>query len=100
MTKTTTVIQTPPLMVGRERAAAALDISDSLLEDLVRRGELPPPRRISKGRTGWLWRELVEFAESRPVSDAAPGPGRTPANHHPTANREDNHHHPNAAIAG
>jgi hypothetical protein len=35
-----------------------------------------PPRRISKGRTGWLWRDLQEFAESRPVSDAAQGPGR------------------------
>lgn len=76
MSKSNTIIQAAPLMVGREQAAAALDISDSLLEDLVRRGELPPPRRISKGRTGWLWRELAEFAETRPVSDAAPGPGQ------------------------
>lgn len=76
MTMTSTIIQAPPLIVDRHQAAAALSISDSLLEDLVRQGELPPPRRISKGRTGWLWRELVEFAESRPVSEAAPGPGR------------------------
>lgn len=70
------VIQAPPLMLGREQAAAALSISDGTLEALVRSGELPPPRRISAGRTGWLWRELQEFAESRPISDAAPGPGR------------------------
>lgn len=79
MSKTITIIQAPPLMLDREHAARALSIGDSTLEDLVRKGDLPPPRRISKGRTGWLWRELQEFAESRPVSDAAPGPGRREA---------------------
>jgi prophage regulatory protein len=78
MSKTVTVIQSPPLIVARENAAVALGVSDSTVEALVRSGELPPPRRISKGRTGWLWRELQEFAETRPVSDAAPGPGRKP----------------------
>ena len=78
MTKPT-IIQTPPLMVSREHAAAALGISDSTLEALVRSGDLPAQRRISAGRTGWLWRELQAFAESRPVSDAAPGPGRRAA---------------------
>lgn len=76
MSKSITIIQAAPLIVDREQAAAALSIGDSTLEDLVRKGDLPPPRRISKGRTGWLWRELAEFAESRPVSDAAPGPGQ------------------------
>lgn len=74
--QTITIIQTPPLMVGRDDAAAALGVSDTTVEALVRAGELPPPRQISRGRTGWLWRELQAFAESRPVSDAAPGPGR------------------------
>lgn len=68
------VIQAPPLMLPREHAAAALGVSESTLEKLTRTGELPPPRRISDGRVGWLWRELAEFAESRPVSDFAPGP--------------------------
>lgn len=76
MASATVVIQAPPLLVDRHAAAAALSISDSTLEALVRAGELPRPRRISKGRTGWLWRELLEFAESLPVSDAAPGPGQ------------------------
>lgn len=70
------VIQTAPLMVEREAAAAALGISVRTLEGLVRTKELPPPRKISGGRVGWLWRELQEFAESRPVSDLRPGPGR------------------------
>lgn len=73
---TITIIQTPPLIVDRVNAAAALGVSDTTVEALVRSGELPPPRRISKGRTGWLWRELQQFAETRPISDAAPGPGR------------------------
>ena len=71
MSKTITIIQAPPLIVDRNHAAAALGVSDGTVEALVRSGDLPPPRRISKGRTGWLWRELQEFAESRPVSDAA-----------------------------
>ena len=67
------------LFASRERVADLLDISERTLEGLVAAGEIPPPRRISKGRVGWLWRELVEFAESRPVSDLAPGPGRRAA---------------------
>lgn len=73
---THTVIRAEPLIVERENAAAALGISERTLEGLVAAGELPPQRRISRGRTGWLWRELVEFAESRPISDLQPGPGR------------------------
>lgn len=72
------VVQTPPLMLAREQAAAALGISDSLLEKLVRTGELPPPRKISEGRVGWLWRDLQEFAESRPVSDLMPAGRQSP----------------------
>lgn len=72
----TTLIQAPPLMVDRELAAKALGVSERTLENLVAAGELPPPRKISKQRVGWLWRELQDFAESRPVSDHLPGPGR------------------------
>lgn len=80
------VIQAPPLMLARDQAAAALGISDSLLEKLVRTGELPPPRKISEGRVGWLWRDLSAFAESRPVSDLPPGPaGRSARGAPPSA---------------
>ena len=45
MAKVTTIIQAPPLLVAREDAAAALGkISESTLDDLVRKGLLPPPR--------------------------------------------------------
>ncbi len=79
------IMKVPPLMVAREDAAAALGgISERTLEALVASGELPPPRKISKGRVGWLWRELEAFAESRPISDHQPGPGRRAAQDVPT----------------
>lgn len=80
-----TLIQAPPLMVERKHAAAALGISERTLEGLVAAGDLPPPRKVSKGRVGWLWRELQAFAESRPVSDHQPAPGRRSAQADPTA---------------
>ena len=78
MSKSDPIIQTPPLLVPREKASAALGVSDSTVDRLVREGRLPPPRRISGNRVGWLWRELQAFAEALPVSDCAPGPGRRP----------------------
>lgn len=79
------IIQAPPLILPREHAAAALGVSESTLEKLTRTGELPPPRQISAGRVGWLWRELAEWAESRPVSDLPPGPAGRAARADPTA---------------
>lgn len=68
---------TPPrIFADREQAAQALAVSVRTFEAMVARGEAPQPRRISAQRVGWLWRELVEFAEARPVSDLRPGPGR------------------------
>ena len=82
--KKAAVVQAAPLLVGRDQAAAALGISDSLLEKLVRTGDLPSPRKISEGRVGWLWRDLQMFAETRPVSDLLPvsrpaSPGAQPS---------------------
>jgi prophage regulatory protein len=80
-----TVIQAPPLMVDREQAAHALGVSQRTLENLVATGDLPPPRKISKLRVGWLWRELQAFAESRPISDHMPAPARRRPQGEPTA---------------
>lgn len=83
---TAEIIQAPPLAVDRETAASALGISVRTFEGLVQAGAMPPPRQISAGRVGWLWRELQAFAESRPVSDLRPGPGRrTPPGAEPAA---------------
>lgn len=71
-----TIVQTPPLLIARDNAALVLGVSERTLDALVANGDLAPPRKISAGRVGWLWRELQAFAESRPVSDLPPGPGR------------------------
>lgn len=63
-----------PVIVGRENLSAVTDLSDSLLEALIRAGEFPKPRRTSERRVGWLLREIEEWAESRPVSDLPPPP--------------------------
>ena len=84
-TKRPEIVTTPPLMVARECAAAALGISEGTLEALVRRGDLPKPRKISAARVGWLWRELQEFAEGLAVSELPPGPGRPASRDAPAA---------------
>lgn len=66
----------PRIFADREQAAEALAVSVRTFEAMVARGDAPKPRKVSSGRVAWLWRELVEFAESRPVSDHLPGPGR------------------------
>jgi len=76
MAKAVALIRAEPIFVAKDQAAEALSVSAGTVEMLVRTGKLKPPREISKGRVGWLWRELQEFAESRPVSAQQPGPGR------------------------
>ena len=66
----------PRIFADREQAAEALAVSVRTFEAMVAAGDAPAPRKVSKGRVAWLWRELVEFAESRPVSDHRPGPGK------------------------
>ncbi|WP_089083005.1 helix-turn-helix transcriptional regulator [Aquitalea magnusonii] len=61
-----------PIFIDLPSVAAALSISISTVQALVRAGDLPGPRKISGGRVGWLWREVVEWAESRPLSDIPP----------------------------
>ena len=70
------IIQAPPIALDREAAALALSISVSLLEEGVRDGRYPKPRRLSSGRVGWLYSELVAHAHALPVSDLPPGPTR------------------------
>jgi len=66
------MIAIEPAYLERAQAAEFLAVSESTLEALVRRGELPKPRVLSGRRVAWLVRELREWAEARPVSDLAP----------------------------
>jgi prophage regulatory protein len=66
----------PHIFVDREKAAELAFVSVRTWESLVAAGEAPKPRKVSKQLVRWLYREVIEWAESRPVSDHQPGPGR------------------------
>jgi predicted DNA-binding transcriptional regulator AlpA len=76
---TIATIQTPPIALRREAAAAALGMSISLFEREVTRGKLPKPRKLADRSSGWLYDELKAAANALPVSDIPPGPGRKPS---------------------
>ena len=63
-----------PAYLEREQAAAFVALSESTLLTLVRQGDFPKPRQLSRQRTAWLVRELEEWCEQRPVSDLPPPP--------------------------
>lgn len=69
------IVQVRPALLARPSAAAFLSISEGLLDQLVARGELPKPRRISAGRSAWLTDELDAWSRGRPVSDLLPPAG-------------------------
>ena len=68
------IVSVKPAYLDREQTAAFVAMSESTLLSLVRQGEFPKPRQLSKQRTAWLLREVEEWAEQRPVSDLPPPP--------------------------
>lgn len=66
------VVQLKPLYLARCEAAKFLAVSESMLEALASRGEMPKPRKLSKGRSAWLTAELEAWGMDRPVSDLLP----------------------------
>lgn len=72
-----------PLMMTLEQVLEATTLSTTSWYALVNAGDAPKPRQLSKGRAGWLRREIVEWCEGRPVSQCLPpvnaGKGRTAA---------------------
>ena len=72
MKGTAKLLNLKPLYLSREQAATFLSISQSTLEKMAAKRELPPPRKISGARTGWLLEELEAWGRSRPLSDLTP----------------------------
>lgn len=66
------VIQLKPLYLARCEAAKFVAMSESMLESLSSRGEMPKPRKLSKGRSAWLTAELEAWGMDRPISDLLP----------------------------
>lgn len=64
----------PPIFLDLRSAAQALSLSEATIERLTREGNFPQKRKVSDRRAAWLFRDLIEWAESRPVSELPPPP--------------------------
>lgn len=74
MPKPSAFVNVQPVFLSKEDVAKVTTLSTGVIEHLVQRREFPQPRQLSGRRVGWLLREVVEWAESRPVSDLPPPP--------------------------
>lgn len=72
---TAPIVHIRPLFLQRPDAARFLAISESLLDELVARGQAPKPRKLSKGRTAWLVEDLETWGRTLPESDLLPPEG-------------------------
>lgn len=54
--------------------AEMVTLAEATIQKEVREGRFPRPRQLSGRRVAWLYREIEEWAENRPVSDLAPPP--------------------------
>jgi predicted DNA-binding transcriptional regulator AlpA len=66
-----------PRLLGRESAAAYLSISPSTLDELVRRGQVPRPKRLTDRRKAWDARQLDAFVDQLPEDEASGAPDTT-----------------------
>jgi predicted DNA-binding transcriptional regulator AlpA len=66
------IVQIKPLYLAHAQAAAFLSLSESMLDKMVARGDLPRPRKLSAGRSAWLVEELEAWGKALPVSDLLP----------------------------
>ncbi|MET2463900.1 helix-turn-helix transcriptional regulator [Ralstonia nicotianae] len=57
-----------------QSVAAAVSLSETTVQQLVREERFPKPRMISSRRVGWLVREVQAWAEACPVSNLPPPP--------------------------
>lgn len=69
------IVTVRPLYLARPNAAAFLSISETMLEQLVAKGDAPKPRKLSAGRVAWLTEELEAWGKTRPPSDLLPPEG-------------------------
>ena len=49
----------PPAYVSRKTLARELDVSESTIDELVKRGILPKPIKLSNGCVRWRWEGVV-----------------------------------------
>ena len=49
----------PPAYPSKSSLARELDCAESTIDELVRKGILPPPLRLSSGCVRWCWQEVT-----------------------------------------
>lgn len=54
----------PADYASRATMAARLDVSESTIDELVRRGVIPGPLRLSPGCVRWCWADVVNALAS------------------------------------
>jgi predicted DNA-binding transcriptional regulator AlpA len=50
----------PPSYISRKQLAWELDSSESSVDELVRRGVIPPPIKLTAGCIRWSWQAVQE----------------------------------------
>lgn len=60
----------PPSFMSVATLARELDVSESTVHEMVRRGVLPPPLKLSSGCVRWNWADVRTA-----LSSLAPGAG-------------------------
>jgi predicted DNA-binding transcriptional regulator AlpA len=48
----------PPAYLSRSSLARELDCSESTVDEMVRRGVIPPPLKLSSGCVRWRWADV------------------------------------------
>ena len=62
----------PPPYPSRSELAAALDMAESTVDEMVKRGVLPTPIRLSPGCVRWCWDDVVTALASLKNAQRAP----------------------------
>lgn len=68
---------TVPAYPSKARLAAELDMAESTVDEMVKRGILPAPVRLSTGCIRWCWADVVTALASL-KDGAAPGNSGAP----------------------
>ena len=63
----------PPPFQDLRTLSAHVCMSEGTIEELLKNGRFPPPRRNKCGKRLWVWREVEEFLAAPDNGDAVRG---------------------------
>ncbi len=58
-----------PRLIGREAAAAFVNVSPTTFDEMVKDGTMPKPRRLKGRRKAWDVRSLDAAVDALPIGD-------------------------------